>query len=67
MYKNINICIDDWYCLFYLIVYIFSDHTDKVLCVQFNLDYIVSGSTDKTIKVLIKNNINIDDILFFFL
>lgn len=27
------------------------DHTDKVLCVQFNLEYIVSGSTDKTIKV----------------
>jgi len=52
---------------FNLIVYICSDHTDKVLCVQFNLDYIVSGSTDKTIKVLIKNNINIDDILFFFL
>jgi len=31
--------------------FISSDHTDKVLCVQFNLDYIVSGSTDKTIKV----------------
>ena len=27
------------------------DHTDKVLCVQFNWEYIVSGSTDKTIKV----------------
>jgi hypothetical protein len=49
MPTKINVCILN--LLFNLIDYISSDHTDKVLCVQFNWDYIVSGSTDKTIKV----------------
>jgi hypothetical protein len=44
MYKNS-------FVLCSLRIYVNRDHTDKVLCVQFNWDYIVSGSTDKTIKV----------------
>jgi WD40 repeat protein len=50
MSTNINVCIENSF-VFHLIDSIDSDHTDKVLCVQFNWDYIVSGSTDKTIKV----------------
>lgn len=52
MFKNITVRFHRFLNKIYLKLNLFfSDHTDKVLCVQFNWDYIVSGSTDKTIKV----------------
>jgi hypothetical protein len=51
MSTNISVCSKQYFVLSDFMIYINSDHTDKVLCVQFNWDFIVSGSTDKTIKV----------------
>jgi hypothetical protein len=54
MPTNVTVCQEKIDFYFIRLIEFCRDHTDKVLCVQFNLDYIVSGSTDKTIKVKFK-------------